>query len=107
MGVLTALSELLGSHSAVTASTVADLLELATDLDLVLLDLQLGDDSDPAQNVERIVGRGWPVLLYTQETRGGVVARCLRAGAGGLVTKGEDLAVLAEPSRRCCPAART
>jgi DNA-binding NarL/FixJ family response regulator len=98
-GVLAALAELLEPHSAVTASRVTDLLDVATDLDLVLLDLQLGDDSDPAVNVSKLVERGWPVLLYTQETRGAVVSRCLRAGAGGLVAKNDDLAVLVEAVR--------
>lgn len=68
---------------------------MATELDLVLLDIQLADDSDPAVNVARLVERGWPVLLYTQETRGAVVSRCLRAGAGGLVAKQADLPVVA------------
>ncbi len=94
-GVLAALAELLEPHSVVTASSVDELLDLATELDLVLLDLQLGDDSVPASNVKRLVERGWPVLLYTQETRGAVVARCLQAGAGGLVAKNDDLEILA------------
>jgi DNA-binding NarL/FixJ family response regulator len=94
VGVLATLAELLGPHTAVTAPTVSDLLDVATDLDLVLLDIQLGDDSDPGVNVGRVVERGWPVLLYTQETRGAVVSRCLRAGAGGLVAKHDDLTVL-------------
>jgi len=67
--------------------------------DLVVLDVQLGDDSDPATNVRRVSERGWPVLLYTQETNARVVARCFRAGASGIVGKSQDLADLLEAVR--------
>ena len=64
--------------------------------EVVILDVQLADDSDPADNVRRITERGWPVLLYTQETNARMVARCFRAGAKGIVGKSQDLADLLE-----------
>lgn len=64
--------------------------------EVVILDVQLADDSDPADNVRRITERGWPVLLYTQETNARMVARCFRAGASGIVGKSQDLADLLE-----------
>jgi DNA-binding NarL/FixJ family response regulator len=64
--------------------------------DVVVLDVQLADDSDPAENVRRISARGWPVLLYTQGTNARVIARCFRAGAKGIVGKSQDLADLLE-----------
>ena len=64
--------------------------------DVVVLDVQLADDSDPADNVRRLTERGWPVLLYTQEANARMVARCFRAGAKGIVSKSQDLADLLE-----------
>lgn len=64
--------------------------------EVVVLDVQLGDDSDPADNVRRINDNGWPVLLYTQEANARMVARCFRAGAKGIVGKSQDLADLLE-----------
>ena len=78
---------------------VDDVLATPGPYDLVVLDVQLGDDSDPATNVRRVSERGWPVLLYTQETNARVVARCFRAGASGIVGKSQDLADLLEAVR--------
>lgn len=65
-------------------------------VDLVLLDLELRDGSDPADNVSALVGLGYPVLIFTQEQRPALVARAFAAGALGIVGKGEPLEVLAE-----------
>ena len=67
--------------------------------DVVILDVQLNDDSDPADNVRRLTDRGWPVLLYTQETNARIVSRCFRAGARGIVGKSQDLEELMEAVR--------
>lgn len=100
-GVIDGLRDLLDPVlCAVTAATVPELLASGEDVSMVLLDIHLNDDSDPAENVEILVSRGWPVLLYTQEHRASVVSRCFRAGASGLVNKHEDLAVLAGAIRR-------
>ncbi len=96
-GVLAGLSDALPRPVQPTlAPSVDGLLGSAQALDLVLLDLQLGDQSRPADNVARLVERGWPVLLYTQETNRAVVAPCFRAGAVGIVGKHEDFTVLAK-----------
>lgn len=80
--------------------TVADLLGSGVEhLDLVLLDVELHDGSDPAANVEAVHGRGWPVLMFTQDQRHHALARCLHAGAAGILTKGEDLTTIAEAVR--------
>lgn len=83
----------------VTVRHVVELLECAHEFDLVILDLQLGDGSDPAENVRSVVERGWPVLLYTQEMNPAVVARCFAEGASGIVSKSEELAILVEAVR--------
>lgn len=59
----------------------------ATDVDVVLLDVRLGDGSDPPSTVAHLVARGFAVILYTQDERRGVVSRCFRAGASGIVPK--------------------
>ncbi|MGB7962250.1 MAG: response regulator transcription factor [Propionicimonas sp.] len=69
------------------AQTVSELLAVGTRFDVVLLDLQLNDGTDPEGNVQALLSRGWPVLLYTQETRAYLLGRCLRAGALGVVGK--------------------
>ncbi len=96
-GVLVGLDDVIpATVHALLASTVDELLENAGHLDAVLLDVELNDGSDPAENVGALISRGWPVLLYTQEGRRGVVARCLLAGATGIVGKHRSLDVLAE-----------
>lgn len=82
-----------------TARHVDELLDSDGPYDVVILDVQLNDDSDPVENVRRLTERGWPVLLYTQETNARVVARCFRAGASGIVSKSQDLADLMEAVR--------
>lgn len=81
------------------ASTVDELLSDVDDLDVVLLDIRLRDGSAPADNVRRLVERGWPVLLYTQVRQPSVIAACLQAGACGVVGKHEDWATLARAIR--------
>ncbi|MGB2699677.1 MAG: response regulator transcription factor [Candidatus Phosphoribacter baldrii] len=99
-GVLALLIELCPEITETfTTSTVAALLGARRSLDLVVLDVRLADGSDPAANVEAVVRAGLPVVLYTQEQRRGVLARCFRAGASGVVDKSEDPAVLASAIR--------
>lgn len=78
------------------ARHVEDVLAREESYDVVILDLRLDDGTDPAQNVKRLTDRGWPVLLYTQETNTRVVSRCFLAGARGIVAKNQDLADLLE-----------
>ncbi len=78
------------------AQRVDEVLATPGPYDVVVLDVQLGDDSDPADNVRRLADKGWPVLLYTQEANPRLVARCFRAGAKGIVGKSHELADLLE-----------
>lgn len=79
-----------------SGQTVDELMDVDPELDLVVLDLRLNDESEPEQNITRLIDHGWRVLLYTQERRPAVLGRCLLAGAMGTVDKHEDPAVLAE-----------
>lgn len=81
----------------VAGSTAAALDGLGSDqLDVVVLDVSLGDGSDPPTIVADLVRRDLGVLLYTQDTRRGLIARCFQAGAAGIVPKRADVAVLVE-----------
>lgn len=84
------------SQIYVQAQTVTELLAYEGPLDVVLLDVRLADQSAPEGNVRCLAERGWNVLLYTQEPRPAVLARCLQAGARGIVGKHETWEVLAE-----------
>ncbi len=99
--ILAGISEALRWHLpdlvvAPVARTVAAFLEFTPKVDLILLDIELHDGSDPAENVRRLKAKGWPVLLFTQDTRLHLVARTFRAGASGILSKGEDIATIAK-----------
>ncbi len=42
-----------------------EFLALGVNADVVLLDLQLGDESDPKDNVQRLRRAGYKVLVYS------------------------------------------
>lgn len=97
--VIDELTATLGVHRTLTARHVDEILGTPGPYDVVVLDLQLADGTDPADNVRRMVDRGWPVLLYTQETSARVVARCFKAGASGIVGKNQELDDLVDAVR--------
>jgi DNA-binding NarL/FixJ family response regulator len=103
LGTLAGLQEqvptIVNGGCAPTVSAFLDMLDAtAVDdrADLVLLDVSLSDLSTPETNVRRLVSAGIPTLLYTQDTRTRLLARCLKAGAMGVVGKHESFATLAE-----------
>ncbi|TNU74863.1 response regulator transcription factor [Miniimonas arenae] len=92
--MLRGLASFLGEESGIElrliAATCDELLALDLgDVDVVLLDVDLGDGSDVEDNVTRILAAGPRVILYTNEHRPVVVRAALRAGALGLVLKGD------------------
>lgn len=85
-----------GSRVAPIERTVPAMLAHPVEsVDLVLLDVQLHDGQDPADNVTALREHGWPVLIFTQDERQHALSRCLRAGAAGILSKGEELATIA------------
>lgn len=84
-----------GAVVAPVTKTVGDFLATEPAVDVILLDIELRDGSDPADNVRRLTARGWPILLFTQDPRVRLVARTFRAGASGILSKSEDLATIA------------
>lgn len=62
--------------------------------DVVLLDLNLRDRSDPADNVTRVLGSGARVLVVSTIPDAAGVLATIEAGASGYITKDQDLDTL-------------
>lgn len=102
--ILAGLAEVLswhlpGSKVHPVSRNVTEFAEQSPDVDLVLLDLELHDGSDPAENVLALRRRGWPILIFTQDQRNHLVARAFRAGAAGLLSKSEEMSEVAHAIR--------
>lgn len=78
-----------------SAGTLGELLQLEPRVDVVLLDLNLRDFSDPVENVKNLVSRGYRVLVVSTIPDTEHVISTISAGASGYVTKNRDLATLA------------
>lgn len=78
-------------------SRVEDVLADPRPVDVVVLDLHLVNDSQPAVQqgvaaIRALVDAGRRVCVYTQEERRFVLAACLAAGAQGIVSKTAGIA---------------
>ncbi|MEZ0164609.1 response regulator [Kineococcus sp. LSe6-4] len=85
-----------------TAPTVPDLLARLAGTpapDVVLLDLRLGDGSDPAGNVAALLARGSRVLVYTEGRQHAEALAALQAGAQGVLLKDRPVTTVAEALR--------
>lgn len=63
------------------------------DVDVVLLDLQLDDESDPKDNAETLRAEGYRVLVYSIADNNRLLRRALAGGADGVCRKAEPIAV--------------
>ncbi len=83
------------------AATVDELLSgPKQQLDLVVLDLRLGDGSSPRSNVEKLHSVGVQVLVYTGAENPFLVRSAARAGVLGVVRKSEPAAAIVAAIRR-------
>lgn len=82
------------------APTVGELLTRHEELDLVVLDLRLGDGSSPRSNVEQLHAAGVRVLVYTGAENPFMVRSAARAGVLGVVRKSEPAAAIVSAIRR-------
>lgn len=83
-----------------SAPTVRELLDHHERFDVVLLDLALHDGSVTADNVDRLVGTGARVLIYTGEGQHQIpLQQAMAHGALGVVTKGQPVAEVADAIR--------
>lgn len=72
---------------AAGSDTVHGLLQLDTSLDLVVLDLRLGDGSSPTTNVETLRDAGVNTLVYTSGDEAYLVQLAAAAGVLGVLRK--------------------
>ena len=98
-GVAASLREFFLDADITSCSTAQEAARLMPPPTIALLDVQLGDDSVPADNVLLLREIGCEVLLYTQETRRTLVSACFRAGASGIVGKNDELDELVDAIR--------
>ena len=82
-----------------TAATVPELLARGLQLDVVLLDLRLGDGSQPRDNVAALLAAGAQVVVYSEGSHRAAMDEAVRAGALGLLRKDEPVTVVAEALR--------
>ncbi|GAA3952874.1 two-component system response regulator MnoR [Gordonia caeni] len=73
-----------------SGTTVTELLEQTTDLDVVILDLRLGDGTTPRENVARLAERGIGTVVYTSGEHPDLLRSAARAGTLGVVLKSAD-----------------
>ena len=79
-----------GMRVAGAASTVSSLLLGEARFDVVLLDLQLADDSTPTGNVQALTSAGAIVLAFTSGENPALVREAARAGVAGMLRKSES-----------------
>ena len=84
---------------AASAGSLDAFLAAAPSLDVVLLDLNLRDFSQPAANVRALVSQGYRVLIVSTIPDAEHVMATISAGAAGYVTKNRDLVSLADAIR--------
>ncbi len=79
--------EVVGGYSSVTDLFSALDANHVDEIDMVLLDLQLGDGSDPYFNVKSLKEAGMHVLLYSSLSSPYLLRRALRGGVHGILNK--------------------
>jgi DNA-binding NarL/FixJ family response regulator len=83
-----------------SVSTVDSLVGEAEDIDLVLLDLRLGDGSSVEGNVAQLLARGTRVLAFTVGEDHLALRAASRAGVLGIVRKSESREAILDAIRR-------
>lgn len=82
-----------------TCANVREYLAAGCGADVVLLDLMLGDDSLPEENVAALCATGTRVLVLSVHGDRQHVRATIRAGASGYLIKGGDRSALADAIR--------
>jgi DNA-binding NarL/FixJ family response regulator len=99
LGARAALESQPDMHVVATAAGVDDLLAQRVEVDIVLLDLVLGDGSRVADNVTRLRATGAPVLAYSGSDQPALLREAARAGASGVIRKTEPPEAIAAAVR--------
>ncbi|MBN9139574.1 MAG: response regulator transcription factor [Micrococcales bacterium] len=82
-----------GHDFALAASSVPELIAglAGREVDVVVLDLSLGDGSSVTQNVKSVQAIGAPVLVHSIADRVDLVREALAAGAAGVIPKSASM----------------
>ncbi|WP_124710309.1 response regulator [Gordonia insulae] len=99
-GMRATLDEQTDMDLVVGAGTVADLLAVTDDLDLVLLDLRLDDGTSPITNIETLQQAEIPTLVYTSGDDVYLVRQAASAGVLGVVRKNSPVSELLDAMRQ-------
>lgn len=93
MGVAAALERIDNHEVQIVADsgTVEEFLASGISADVVLLDLQLEDESDPKVNAERLIDAGFRVLVYSIADNARLLRRALAGGAHGVCRKADPI----------------
>lgn len=89
LGTTAILNAQRGLNVVAAGQTVAELLAVRTSIDIVLLDLALGDGSEPADNVYALRRADIQVVAFTSGERPQLIREASRAGAIGMIRKSE------------------
>jgi DNA-binding NarL/FixJ family response regulator len=95
LGLSVALGEHPGCEVVGSADTVEGLLALGRRIDVVVLDLRLGDGSDPGENVRALRAAGIRVLVFTAGDDPHAIRLAAGAGAVGVLQKAAPVETLA------------
>ncbi|CAN7171196.1 response regulator transcription factor [Microbacterium sp. LjRoot45] len=89
LGVTAIINAQPGMRVTGAAGSVTALLQFGSRFDVVLLDLQLADDSSPRDNVLALAASGAVVLAFTSGENAALVREAARAGVAGMLRKSE------------------
>lgn len=84
------------------AKSAQSFLKNACAVDVVLLDLNLGDDSTPTRNVKDLQVLGIPIVAYTAGDMPMLLREAAQAGISGTIRKSERAETVARAIRSVC-----
>ncbi|MBN9613795.1 MAG: response regulator transcription factor [Actinobacteria bacterium] len=100
LGTATILNARPDMRVVAAGANVRELLLRRQTLDVVLLDLSLGDGSTPTSNIRALSGLRAPIVVYTAGDRPSLIREAARAGAAGVVRKSESAELIVQSIRR-------
>jgi DNA-binding NarL/FixJ family response regulator len=99
-GLIGTLGSMPGFRLLATASSISEFLAgPGKAADVVLLDLDLGDGSEPPDNIRRLMAAKIAVVVFSAVAEPTTVRAAMRAGACGFVPKTDDVDELATAIR--------
>ncbi|MGB4136735.1 MAG: response regulator transcription factor [Microbacterium sp.] len=87
-------------RTVASAATARELVERRQSLDVVLLDLSLGDGTSPTGNIRTLAATRAQILAYTAGDRPPLIREAARAGVIGMIRKSERGDAIVQAVRR-------